>query len=140
MIFRFDLQGRGESGCSKTRASRKCAPGLECDEDFYCILNRSEIICGPLSSDLTLYLSLSASCFHTMHFDNEIVGWKPTCEIDGTYSAKQCRGDKLTGRFVLSFPIENCATRKTFPPSDVSVLPRQASDSLGGIGGVMPMK
>lgn len=45
-------------------------------------------------------LSLSESCLHTMHFD-ELVGWKPTCEIDGTYMAKQCRGDKMTGRFVF---------------------------------------
>jgi hypothetical protein len=35
-----------------------------------------------------------------MHFDN-IVGWKPSCEIDGSYSAKQCRGDNVTGRFVI---------------------------------------
>lgn len=35
-------QGRGESGCSRTRANRKCAPGLICDDDFYCILERSE--------------------------------------------------------------------------------------------------
>lgn len=34
-----------------------------------------------------------------MHFD-ELIAWKPTCEIDGTFSAKQCRGDKLTGRFI----------------------------------------
>lgn len=26
------------------------------------------------------------------------VGWKPLCEKDGTYAAKQCRGDRLTGR------------------------------------------
>ncbi|CRK99450.1 CLUMA_CG012578, isoform A [Clunio marinus] len=71
--------GRGESGCSVTRANRKCAPGLICDEDFYCILERT-------------------SCLHTMHFDENLVGWKPKCEIDGTYSPKQCRGDKLTGR------------------------------------------
>lgn len=44
------------------------------------------------------FLSLLASCYHTMHFD-ELVGWVPTCEIDGTYAARQCRGDKLTGRF-----------------------------------------
>lgn len=49
---------------------------------------------------INLRLSLSASCFHTMHFDDEIITWKPTCEIDGSYSAKQCRGDKLTGRLV----------------------------------------
>lgn len=50
-------------------------------------------------------LSLSASCLHSMHFD-DFVGWSPKCEIDGTYLAKQCRGDKLTGRYVLV----NCAT------------------------------
>ena len=35
-----------------------------------------------------------------MHLDN-IIGWKPSCEIDGSYSAKQCRGDNRTGRFVI---------------------------------------
>lgn len=49
---------------------------------------------------LSFRLSLSASCLHSMHFDG-IVGWKPDCEIDGTYLAKQCRGDKVTGRFVF---------------------------------------
>lgn len=34
------LQGRGESGCSPTRANYMCSPGLECDDDFYCILKR----------------------------------------------------------------------------------------------------
>lgn len=52
--------------------------------------------------------SLSASCFHTMHFDDTI-GWKPTCEIDGSFAAKQCRGDKLTGRFVC-LQFDDCAT------------------------------
>ena len=42
-------------------------------------------------------LSLSASCLHSLHFD-DWVGWTPKCEIDGTYLARQCRGDKLTGR------------------------------------------
>lgn len=41
--------------------------------------------------------SLSASCLHTMHFD-DLVSWKPNCEIDGSYASKSCRGDKLTGR------------------------------------------
>ncbi|KAG5681650.1 hypothetical protein PVAND_011065 [Polypedilum vanderplanki] len=70
---------RGESDCSRTNKNKLCAPGLQCSEDFHCILNRT-------------------SCFHTMHFNDDIVGWKPTCEIDGTYSAKQCRGDKISGR------------------------------------------
>jgi hypothetical protein len=35
-----------------------------------------------------------------MHLDN-MIGWKPSCEIDGSYSAKQCRGDNVTGRFVV---------------------------------------
>lgn len=49
------------------------------------------------SSSSCFYLSLSASCLHSMHFDDAI-GWKPNCEIDGSYVARQCRGDKLTGR------------------------------------------
>lgn len=42
-----------------------------------------------------------ASCLHTMHLGEEIA-WKPSCEVDGSYAAKQCRGDKLTGRFQIS--------------------------------------
>lgn len=43
-----------------------------------------------------------ASCLHTIHLGEEIA-WKPSCEIDGSFAAKQCRGDKLTGRFRISF-------------------------------------
>ncbi|CAG9804770.1 unnamed protein product [Chironomus riparius] len=68
----------GSSGCSRTVSRRFCAPGLVCDQDSYCILKRN-------------------SCLHTMHLDN-MIGWKPSCEIDGSYSAKQCRGDNRTGR------------------------------------------
>lgn len=39
-----------------------------------------------------------------MHFDDSI-GWKPNCEIDGSYVAKQCRGDKLTGRLFGLFEL-----------------------------------
>lgn len=37
------------------------------------------------------------SCLHTVHFE-DVVNWRPNCEKDGSYSAKQCRGDKITGR------------------------------------------
>lgn len=93
------FQGRGESGCSATQMNRKCAPGLKCDEDFYCILDRSEFVAWPISFIFSglFRFSLSASCLHTMHFD-DLVSWKPNCEIDGSYASKSCRGDKLTGR------------------------------------------
>ncbi|CAO1388383.1 unnamed protein product [Diamesa hyperborea] len=68
-------KSKGESGCSPKKL---CAPGLKCDDDFYCIFDR-------------------ASCLHTVHFE-DVVDWRPNCEKDGSYSAKQCRGDKITGR------------------------------------------
>lgn len=33
-----------------------------------------------------------------MHLDKDLVGWIPKCNLDGTYAAKQCRGDRLSGR------------------------------------------
>lgn len=38
----FSRSERGESGCSRSNVKKLCAPGLKCDEDFYCILNRSK--------------------------------------------------------------------------------------------------
>lgn len=98
-------EGRGKSGCSATRKDRKCLPGLTCDEDFYCILDRGESLSlFELHSLFSLFFSslpsLEASCLHTMHLGEEIA-WKPSCEVDGSYAAKQCRGDKLTGRFQI---------------------------------------
>lgn len=70
-----------------------------------------------------------------MHFDDALIGWKPNCEVDGSYSARQCRGDKITGRFV-----RQChATRKKNIYNfsvDVFVTPKQARKFLAGIGGV----
>lgn len=91
---------------------------------------------------LNIERSLSAACLHTMHFDGA-VGWKPTCEIDGTFAAKQCRGDKLTGRFVfLQFNVA-CATVAMFGSrllADAFVSPKRASGSSAGNGGEIPMR
>lgn len=54
---------RGESGCSE---KKKCAPGLVCDEDFYCILNRSEYCMS------TSYYVLYALLTHTFHFQPHV--------------------------------------------------------------------
>lgn len=59
---------------------------------------------------LVASLSFSVSCIHTMHFDG-VIGWKPVCEIDGTFSIKQCRGDKLTGRSMLFTFVSGLVTK-----------------------------
>lgn len=55
-------EGRGESGCSATRKDRKCLPGLTCDEDFYCILDRGE------SSSSSLFHLLPPTSFALFTF------------------------------------------------------------------------
>jgi hypothetical protein len=83
-------------------------------------------------------LSLSASCLHTMHFD-DVVGWKPKCEVDGTFSAKQCRGDKITGRYNS---ICACAHTKSSlcVCSDASAMRRRARRYSAGAGGMRPTR
>jgi hypothetical protein len=60
---------RGESGCRNTNKKKLCQPGLMCDDDFYCILNRSKYFrvrarhSPPLLLSLSLSLSLSFSPF-----------------------------------------------------------------------------
>uniref|UniRef100_A0A7G3AZM0 Putative thyroglobulin type i repeat protein n=1 Tax=Lutzomyia longipalpis TaxID=7200 RepID=A0A7G3AZM0_LUTLO len=55
-----------------------CDQGLMCD-DQTCVLNKT-------------------SCFFTQHLDREMIGQLPTCNDDGTFAAKQCKGDRSTGR------------------------------------------
>uniref|UniRef100_A0A1B0DE61 Thyroglobulin type-1 domain-containing protein n=1 Tax=Phlebotomus papatasi TaxID=29031 RepID=A0A1B0DE61_PHLPP len=56
-----------------------CDPGLLC-EDFVCVLDKK-------------------SCLFTHHLDQELFGQLPTCNPDdGTFAAKQCKGDFITGR------------------------------------------
>uniref|UniRef100_A0A182YD27 Thyroglobulin type-1 domain-containing protein n=1 Tax=Anopheles stephensi TaxID=30069 RepID=A0A182YD27_ANOST len=64
--------------CNMNIPDRRCAPGLKCS-GRKCIYDRS-------------------TCLHTMHLDRDLVGWIPKCNLDGTYAAKQCRGDRLSGR------------------------------------------
>lgn len=46
-------------------------------------------------------LSHPGTCSYTYHLDDvHDVQQLPQCESDGTFAAKQCRGDKLLGRFV----------------------------------------
>ncbi|GAB0090429.1 Thyroglobulin type-1 domain-containing protein [Sergentomyia squamirostris] len=56
-----------------------CVPGLRCSVDFKCELDKS-------------------SCFYTRHLDREQFRQLPTCNEDGTFAAKQCKGDRSTGR------------------------------------------
>ena len=68
-----------------------------------------------------------------MHFD-AIIGWKPNCDVDGSYSARQCRGDKITGRFVRD---NTChATEKLVIFVDVFVTRKRERKFLAGTGGV----
>ncbi|XP_049542748.1 uncharacterized protein LOC125955652 [Anopheles darlingi] len=64
--------------CNDNIPERRCAPGLKCG-GRKCIYDRS-------------------TCLHTLHLDKDLVGWVPKCNLDGTYAAKQCRGDRLSGR------------------------------------------
>uniref|UniRef100_A0A182K001 Thyroglobulin type-1 domain-containing protein n=1 Tax=Anopheles christyi TaxID=43041 RepID=A0A182K001_9DIPT len=64
--------------CNMNIPDRRCAPGLKCS-GRKCIYDRS-------------------TCLHTLHLDKDLVGWIPKCNLDGTYAAKQCRGDRLSGR------------------------------------------
>ncbi|XP_055538018.1 uncharacterized protein LOC129725806 [Wyeomyia smithii] len=65
--------------CNVNVASRRCAPGLKCDKK--CLYDRT-------------------TCLHTIHMqlEEELAGWYPRCNTDGTYASKQCRGDRLSGR------------------------------------------
>jgi hypothetical protein len=70
-----------------------------------------------------------------MHL-NKSIGWKPTCEVDGSYSAIQCRGDKATGRFVthlLIIPFN--ITLHPFPGA--FVIQKQVKKFSAGTGGKM---
>jgi hypothetical protein len=73
-----------------------------------------------------------------MHFNNAIIGWKPNCEIDGTYSARQCRGDKITGRLEFIFVLHRYINEHIC--LDVSVMQKVESKFLAGIGGEMQKK
>lgn len=51
-------QGRGESGCNRRK---KCSPGLACDDDFYCILDRGWCMSNFHFSLISVFLA-------TFHF------------------------------------------------------------------------
>lgn len=77
----FHPQGRGESGCSSTRANKKCAPGLTCDDDFYCILDRSNFI--------FLYSGAHFRLSFTFHFQlRAFIRCTSTVTLGGSQRAK----------------------------------------------------
>lgn len=66
----LDIRGRCGS-------DEECAPGLNC-------------LGGRCAIDVD-------SCWHTLHLE-DIITVLPTCDIHGTFSAVQCKGDQITGR------------------------------------------
>jgi hypothetical protein len=70
-----------------------------------------------------------------MHFD-EMIAWKPMCEIDGSFSAKQCRGDKLTGRFFILFLKQHTkiSSNNVIKFPDVFVMLKRVRKFSDGIG------
>lgn len=73
---------KGKKLCDECDASHECAPGLKCEFDA----SSGKNICGFNKE----------SCHHVVHMKD--LAWKPECTIDGSYAAKQCRGDKVSGR------------------------------------------
>lgn len=53
---------------------------------------------SPRTSGLKIMIYYStASCLSTRHV-SEKVQWKPECDSEGNFQAKQCKGDRLLGR------------------------------------------
>lgn len=44
------------------------------------------------------YKWISADCAYTYHLRNCNLKWLPECDNKNKFVAKQCKGDKLTGR------------------------------------------
>lgn len=67
--------------CSPVDPSRSCAPGLICSAtESICIVDTS-------------------TCTHTHHLtNNQLIQWLPKCDVNGNYEAKQCKGDRASGR------------------------------------------
>lgn len=86
-VLTFDDQNncpscQGGTGVCNDCTTESCAPGLRCER----IPDSNQSWCGFDKS----------SCFHLLHMQN--LAWTPSCRPDGSYAAKQCRGDKVSGR------------------------------------------
>ncbi|XP_063702893.1 uncharacterized protein LOC134832705 [Culicoides brevitarsis] len=73
--------GTGNKVCSKCSKNKDCAKGLYCDE-------KSKICSFDKNS-----------CYYLAHINPDVpLQWKPDCAPNGDFAAKQCRGDKVSGR------------------------------------------
>lgn len=48
---------------------------------------------------LSANYTIAAKCSYTRHLPAAVTQ-RPTCELDGSFAAKQCKGDMVSGRFV----------------------------------------
>lgn len=90
LVSRHGNCPRCETGAKQCQACEKnedCAPGLKCDL----------IDDGGGGEPQQRCVYDKSTCHHLVHLPEEIQ-WKPDCYSDGRFAAKQCRGDKVSGR------------------------------------------
>lgn len=68
----------GAKHCETCEQTENCAPGLKCNQIKQCVYDTS-------------------TCHHLNHLPVQIQ-WVPNCEPIGHFTAKQCRGNKVSGR------------------------------------------
>ncbi|XP_058800415.1 uncharacterized protein LOC131669514 [Phymastichus coffea] len=76
LFSEFNAEKCEPAGLNKTCSCGKCFPGLFCNKSEICTID-------------------IGSCISHQWIDGK---WKPKCEIDGTYSPVQCKGEFLNGR------------------------------------------
>lgn len=73
-------ESSGTKVCKKCKTDEECAIGLYCEDGYRCAFDKR-------------------SCYYLAHMNpKEELHWKPECEANGFFKAKQCRGDKVSGR------------------------------------------
>lgn len=91
----------GAKQCEACTHSDDCAPGLKCDQ-----LSTFNDDDGDVDENKNQTEQLQqqkwcvydkSTCHHLNHLPDQIQ-WVPDCEPNGQFAAKQCRGDKVSGR------------------------------------------
>lgn len=90
---RYSVLVSSESGCPR------CETGVEqcqeCDDTSPCAPG---LKCELLEQDGEKYCTYDKSTCHHLHHLPQQIQWIPDCYPTGTFVAKQCRGDKVSGR------------------------------------------
>lgn len=86
-----------QSGCDDQ--SKRCAPGLLC-QNGVCVLDKGifKLNIWELKKETKTFKmdNLIGSCSYTYHLPK--FRQLPDCEVDGSFAAKQCKGDNIAGK------------------------------------------